>query len=108
MIENSELKRGIVKDAFDGLSVAIVDFGDGCIEKVHFYKMALEPVSQEKKSKSIEKSEVTITPGEFSGVAMKVLTDLLEDTVPRGNIVTLFATIVTRLHKALFFEGDND
>jgi hypothetical protein len=107
--DNNILRRGIVKDVFEGLSVAIVDFGEGCVEKIRFYQMALDPGIQEKTSKSVKKSEITITPGEFSLIAMKVLTDILGDTGARiGNIVTLFPMIITRLHKALFFEGDND
>lgn len=118
MIENHELRRGTIKNIHAELlrPILIVEFDDGEIEKVLADDVALEPktevkedqeVKEEKTSKPVEKSEITITPDEFREISTNLVA---EESKQGGAMLMMLGTILmSKLHEALFVdEGEND
>ena len=117
MIENHELRRGVIRNIYTDIPtpILVVEFDDGEIEKVYPGDVALEPkaevkedqeVKEEKTSKPVEKSEITITPGEFKEIALDMVVEFAKDKLMLAFALSAFCE---ELHKKLFaIEGEND
>lgn len=116
MIENHELRRGVIRKIYDDIPtpVLMVEFDDGEIEKVYPGDVAIEPKAEVKEDqevkeekKPIEKSEITITPDEFMEIASNVVA---KEAVQGGAMLMMLGTILmTKLHEKLFVEEkEND
>ena len=115
MIENHELRRGVIRNIYTDIPtpILVVEFDDGEIEKVYPGDVALEPkvevkedqeVKEEKKP--VEKSEITITPGEFEEIAVDTVVEFAKDKFMLALALSAFCET---LHKKLFTnEGEND
>ena len=117
MIDNHELRRGTIINMYVDIPtpILVVEFDDGEIEKVYPKDVALEPknevkedqeVKEEKTSKSVEKSEITITPDEFEKIYSKVAFEFARGNLEVGLMLSFLGA---NLHVALFVdEGDNE
>lgn len=106
-VKDGQVCRGTVKNVYERLNVAIVDFGEG-LEKVSLDRLALdrEAVAQgEPKRKRVEKSEITITPDEFEDIAIDVVAELAKDQPILGVAFTMFSA---KLARALFTDEAED
>ena len=104
-IENNEVRKGTIKQTYIPFpDVVIVEFDDGDIEKVRTETLALEPKSEIAQNKptgdQVEKSEITITPGEFRNTGVNLIIKLTAEKPIVGFALTAF---LVELHKALFF-----
>lgn len=109
MIENHELRRGVIRKIYDDIPtpVLMVEFDDGEIEKVYPGDVALEPKAEVKEEKKpVEKSEITITPEEFREISIDTVMKFTNNDTIVGLTLTMFCA---DLHQALFEnEGEND
>ena len=109
--DNHKVIRGTVKKVYLDCSVVIVDTDDGETAKVHFSDLGFEEendVQEEQTEKRpVEKSEITITPEEFAKIASRVIAGEVKKA-GSGLLGMAFTIFITKLHKALFFEGDDD
>ena len=110
--ENHEMKKGVIKAVYESVSIAIVKFDDGNVEKVNVNCLGIcreEPTKTEP-SEPVEKSEITITPEEFRKISSRVITNEIVKMPDSGGLLGLTFTIfVAKLHRALFFDAvDND
>lgn len=115
MIENHELRRGVIRKIYDDIPnpVLMVEFDDGEIEKVYPGDVALEPKAEVKEDqevkeekKPVEKSEITITSEEFRKIGVKTSVEFAKDEPMVSLMLTIFCA---ELHRALFVnEGEND
>lgn len=105
--DNNDLKYGEINTLYETAKIAIVRFDDDTIEKVHFSDLGIVPKTEASEPvESVEKSEITITPGEFRQICVKTVCKVTEEDFTLGLGFTLFCAI---LHRALFMdEGDND
>lgn len=92
VLENGDIRKGIIKKVYNEVEISIVEFEDGNVEKVHYSKLELLPEKKVQDNQDpkepVEKSEITITPDEFRKIATKV---------------------IAKIHKELFYdEGNND
>lgn len=111
--DTNEIRKGVINAVYPDIEIAIVNFDDGNVEKVSFDYLGIEPdnkAQEEKPTEPVEKSEITITPGEFKKIASKVVMKNVKKMDEGGEWLGLAFTIfVVELHKALFFdEVDND
>ena len=117
MIENHEIRRGTILNMYVDIPtpILVVEFDDGAIEKVYPKDVALEPKAERqedetvkeevKEKKPAEKSEITITPGEFSKIAVDTIIKFTKD----DPIVSLALTVfISELHIALFVDEDEN
>lgn len=116
MIENHELRRGVIRNIYTDIPtpILVVEFDDGEIEKVYPGDVALEPKTEIKEDqevkeekKPVEKSEITITPEEFMEIASNVVA---KEAIKGGPLVTMLgAILMSELHEKLFIdEGENE
>ena len=118
MIENHELRRGTIKNIHADIPtpILVVEFDDGATEKVYPGDVALEPKTERqenetikeeiKEKKPVEKSEITITPGEFEEIAVDTVVEFAKDKFMLALALSAFCE---KLHKKLFTnEGEND
>lgn len=107
--ENNEVRKGVICRLFESMEIAIVKFDDGNVEKVHFSYLGIEPetkVQEEKSTKPVEKSEITITPGEFKKIALKIIAEESRGSLLMGIVL---GQVVANIHEALFVDAvDND
>ena len=114
MIENHEIRRGTILNMYVDIPtpILVVEFDDGAIEKVYPKDVALEPKAEVKEdqevkeeTKPVEKSEITITPEEFSKIAVDTIIKFTKD----DPIVSLALTVfISELHMALFVDEDEN
>ena len=114
MIENHEIRRGTILNMYVDIPtpILVVEFDDGAIEKVYPKDVALEPKAEVKEdqevkeeTKPVEKSEITITPEEFSKIAVDTIIKFTKD----DPIVSLALTVfISELHIALFVDEDEN
>lgn len=108
--ENHEMKKGVINAVHESVSIAIVKFDDGSVEKVNVNCLGIyreEPTEETKEP--VEKTEITITPEKFKKIAMKVMKeDLKEMDEGAGLLGMTFLIFITKLHKALFFDAVED
>ena len=111
VLENGEIRKGNIKNAYYDCNIAIVVFDDGNVEKVPFSKLGL--LAEEKvpyNREPIEKSEITITPQEFRKITSEVIKNETEEMgSAKGVLRVAFTIIIAKIHRALFYdEGNND
>lgn len=115
-VEDSEIKKGTIRDAYDNIQTATVKLDDESVAKVPYSRLSAEPipepteeVKEEPKKKIVEKSEITITHEEFRHKTAEVTAKLLEDDeAPKMEILMLSAFLYSRLGKELFKEEVDD
>ncbi len=113
-IESGKVRNGVIEKTFDNINIALVKFENGDIEKVHMSRLGIveqeEKPVEEKPSKPVEKSEITITPDEFKKTASKVIAKSVEKMENGGGLLTLtFTLLIVELHRALFYDAvEND
>jgi hypothetical protein len=105
VIEEGELRNGVVKNIFDELNppICVVEFETG-IEKIPFNRVAPAPkkeTQEEQKRGPVFKSEITITPDEFMKTAMSIIAEETKDFKITGLACSI---IVAKIHKALFLD----
>lgn len=106
--DNHEIREGEITSLYSSINIAIVKFDDGETEKVNFDYLGFAPEKKYEESKAepkeepVVKSEITITPGEFSKIASSIATEMV---IRHGshNII-LCADFCASLHQALFFD----
>ena len=109
-IEGSECRRGVVKKVIPDLPVMVVEFEDGETEKVAIDDVILAPKIEEKpetqEEQKREEKAISITPSEFTKVAVSVAISASEGDL---NIASMFGYFASEIHKALFMtEANND
>lgn len=103
-IKDGELRKGVVKYCYPIYPpVFAVEFEDGTVEKVHYNNIAPEPKTEtpEERIEPVEKSEITITPDEFSSIAARIIVEETGSDVLTG---LRFASIIGKLREALFVD----
>ena len=102
-IKNGEIRKGVVRNFYPlNPPVFAIKFEDGTVEKVPYDNVAPEPKTETQE----EKSEITITPGEFKEITCRVIA---EETKDYEVIGFAFAQLMSKIHKALFVESwEND
>lgn len=114
VLENGDIRKGTIKKVHNEFEIAIVEFEDGNVEKVHFSKLGLlseEKVQDNQDPKEpVEKSEITITPEEFKKITSKVIAKEAVKMGPaKGLLILTITLIMAEIHKVLFYdEGNND
>lgn len=110
--DTHEVRKGVINASYEGVEVAIVKFDDGNVEKVGFDYLGIEPetkVQEEKPTEPVEKSEITITPGEFRKLCTRVIAEEVKEHKEIGGLLELTFTIFSaELHRALFFDDAVD
>lgn len=115
IVEDSELRKGTIEKIFSEIApvILLVKFDNGEMRKMLPTDVALEPKEndQEKKvdehSEPVEKTEITITPEEFSKIATKLVVKEFETGGPL--LLSVGTILVAKLHQALFYdEGENE
>lgn len=108
-IKNCEIRKGVVKNFYPiNPPVFAIEFEDGTVEKVPYNNVAPEPKTEtpDEENEPVEKSEITITPGEFKEITCRVIA---EETKDYEVIGLAFAQLMSKIHKALFVEPwEND
>lgn len=117
-IKNGKLRKGIIRKIYADIPtpILIVEFDDGEIEKVYPGDVAIEPKTERqedepvkeetKEKKPVEKSEITITPGEFENIAVDMVVEFAKDKFMLALALSAFCE---ELHKKLFSnEAEND
>lgn len=113
VIEDGELKKGVVTNVYHFSDIAIVAFDDESYSKVPLSQLAIEPVAEPDKnqeptepSEPVEKSEITITPEAFREISMRTVFEMTKDKPIVGLALTMFSA---ELHRALFYDAvEND
>ena len=103
-IKDGELRKGVIRNFSPSTPpVFIIEFEDGTVEKVLYNNIAPEPKveTQEEKNKSVEKTEITITPDEFKKITCRVIA---EETKNFQTIGLVVAGVMGKVHKALFVD----
>lgn len=104
-IKDGELRKGVVKNFYPMVTPPIfaIEFEDGTVEKVPYNNVAPEPKTEtpEEKNDPVEKSEITITPDEFREITCRVIA---ENTKEHKIVGLAFASIMGKIHRALFIE----
>ena len=113
VLENGEIRKGTIKNVYHEFNIAIVAFEDGKVEKVPLSNLGLLPeekVQDNREPKEpVEKSEITITPGEFKNIASKVIAKESGKMGPtKGLLILAFTVIIAEIHRALFYDEDNN
>ncbi len=99
--EKNELRPGVVRDVYECLGIAIVDFGEGVYKKVTLDTIAVAPEEKNEPSNApFEKSEITITPEAFRSMCAKITAEIFlkSDMKIHSEILEAFV----KLHIALF------
>lgn len=110
-IKDGELRKGVIKNFYPiNPPVFVIEFEDGTVEKVLYSNVAPAPKTEtqepEEKNESVEKAEITITPDEFKKIACRVIA---KETKNRMILGLAFASLMSKVHKALFIEPwEND
>ena len=110
VVEDNELKPGTIRNLYETLGIAIVDFGGAEYKKVKIDNIAIEH-DTEKNTKSdepIEREEITITPNEFMEIATSVLAKEAEGMDQPIMFMGGCSILMGKIHKALFVEDPND
>ena len=103
-IKDGELRKGVIKNFYPvNPPVFLIEFEDGAVEKVLYSNVAPEPKTEtpEEENKPVEKSEITITPREFMRITTRVIA---ENTKDRKLVGLAFASIMSKIHIALFVD----
>lgn len=110
--DTHEIRKGVINATYEEVEIAIVKFDDGNVEKVGFDYLSIEPetkVQEEKPTEPVEKSEITITPGEFRKLCTRVIAEEVKNQKEIGGLLGLTFTIFSsELHRALFFDDAVD
>lgn len=108
--DNQEVRKGVIQSLFEEMRLSIVKFDNGNVEKVRFDNMYIDSETkapEEKTTKPVEKSEITITPDEFKKICSEAVCKLAIKTKP--EILLLGAVIAAEIHRKLFFDAvEND
>lgn len=105
LIENGQLLRGIVKNVYPEINIAVVKFDCGDIEKVALTNLAVLPEEKDQDPKEpVIKSEITIKRDEFRKIAVKLVANEAKE-MSSGIVGIAFSIFVAKLEKALFIEG---
>lgn len=115
-VEDSEIKKGTIREAYDNIQTATVKLDDESVAKVPYSRLSAEPipepaeeVKEEPKKKIVEKSEITITPEEFREKSADVMAKMMdEENAPIMAIMMLGGLLVARLKEELFGEEVDD
>lgn len=108
VVEDNELKHGTIRDLYEKVGIAIVDFGEGLYKKVHIDKIAICDEKTAEIDKPVEKSEITITPSEFMEITTNVIGKLAHEVDYPIEFMGACSILLGRIHKALFIEDSND
>ena len=102
-IKDGELRKGVIKNFFPvNPPVFVIEFEDGSVEKVLYSNVATGPKTETPEENApVEKSEITITPGEFREITCRVIA---EETKKHKIVGLAFASIMGKIHRALFVE----
>lgn len=110
VIENNVVRKGVIRTLYESLEMAIVEYDDGNVEKVHFSYLGIESETndqEEETTEPLEKSEITITPDEFKKIAVRACAEVSVKGGPATAILS--GILVAHIHSALFFNGgEND
>lgn len=103
-IKDGELRKGVVKNFFPvNPPIFLIEFEDGTVEKVLYNNVAPEPKTETPEENApVEKSEITITPDEFREITCRVIA---EETKKHKIVGLAFASIMGKIHRALFVES---
>ena len=106
VVMDDNIVEGKITKLYDELNVAIVTLDTEDVVKVNFSDMStIREEKAETVKEPVEKSEITITPEEFSNIACKVIAENTDSLILGLEI----ANVMAKLHEALFVdEGEND
>lgn len=109
-IQNSKPRYGTIRTLSDNSyeTIAIVDFKADTPNECELQKVKVSDLilventeAEAKKSESVEKSEITITPDEFKSIGLSIITKL---TIEKPTVGLAFTIFLAELYKALFFD----
>lgn len=103
-------QTGKICRVYEVIGSAVVAFDNGDIGKVSLSELVevtpQETTEPKEKREPVEKSEITITPGEFMKIAVETATKASKGDLIVGFTINLFAA---DLHRALFMaDPEND
>ena len=101
-INDGELKSGVIINIHDMISTVIIQFDDGTVGKVLSSHIIVEDNQENVKERPLEKSEITITPEEFSIISCRVIAKNVDNLIEGLKI----ARIMSKIHAELFFNGE--
>lgn len=93
-----DVKNGTIVSVYESAEVAIVRLDDGPLEKVHFSRLGVEPVTEAKEV------GITINHDEFKRIAVNAIIDSEFSDDPR--LMATAVTLVTKIHKSLFSDSE--
>jgi hypothetical protein len=103
-INNGEVKSGVIINIHDMVSTIIVQFDDGTVGKVLTSNVIVEDKQEAVNIKDFEKSEITITPEEFSIISTQVIAKNVDNVIEGLKM----ARIMSKIHTELFFNSEVD
>ena len=110
-IKDGELRKGVIKKGYPvNPPVFLIEYEDGNLDKIPYGIIAPEPKTEtpEDKNEPIEKTEITITPGEFKKISYNVSADIAKETNDYDLVLTA-TSLWAKLYRALFIEPcEND
>ena len=98
VIENGQIKNGVIKSIYDELSLLLVAFEDGDVKKCHYNEVAPAPV-ETSKNEPEKNPEITISENEFRDIGLNLITDLTVDktiSVIDGIKATIVLSLIAR------------
>ena len=106
IIHDGEILEGKITKLYAPVDIAIVSLDNGDFVKAKLSELAIiKEEKTEEEKEPVEKSEITITPEEFSAIACKVIAENTDSIVVALSI----GEIMAKLHEALFIdEGENE
>lgn len=118
-VKEKEIIRGRIERLHVDLPrpVAIITLNDGSTLKAYVEdilpdlkpeKKKAEKVGEPKFAETVEKSEITITPGEFRDITTALIAKEANAGLIGSQLSFAFTLFVARLHEALFVEVGND
>ena len=105
-IQDGKLRKCTIKNVyFTNPPIFAIEFEDGTVEKARRADIAPEPkVETPKETEPVIKSEITITPDEFKEITIRIIA---EETKCCKALGVALASIMGKIHKALFVESEN-
>lgn len=111
MVEDGEIRHGVIAQVFEHVPVVIVKFDDGEVEKVNPQRLAIEPVEKKEEPKVEEEVDPTITlkRSEFIDKMARMTVDefIMKDHAPT-EVVMLCGIVVSRAVEMLFGESEGN
>lgn len=109
MVEDGEIRHGVIAQVFEHVPVVIVKFDDGEVEKVNPQRLANEPIEKKEEPKVKEKVEeaITLTKSEFiRKMAEMTVKEFVQKEDTPIEVTLLFGLFTSKATTKLFDESE--